>query len=122
MKTYNLTTLFTLFFFSTLCFANEADVLTAKAHCNKNRICSFDVTIKHDDKNWNHYANGYEILTLDNKKLGKRVLHHPHINEQPFTRSIRDIKIPKNTNKVIIRAHDIIHGSGGEEVVIKLFK
>jgi len=121
MKISSLTALLSLLIFFSLSFANEADVLKAKATCNKNRICSFKVTIKHTDKNWNHYVNGYEILTLANKRLAKRTLHHPHINEQPFTRSISGVKIPINIDKVIVRAHDLIHGNGGKEVVLKLF-
>ncbi len=111
----------TLLFFPIFSFSNEADVLYAKATCTKERICSFAVTIKHNDEGWRHYANGYEILTLSKKQIAKRVLHHPHVKEQPFTRSISNVKIPKNVNSVIIRAHDIVHGTGGKEVVLKLF-
>jgi len=118
MKSY----LLLLSLLATLTYANKADVLKAVSHCSPYRSCNFDVTIQHNDEGWKHFANAYDIVTVDGKVLATRILHHPHVEEQPFTRSIRDIKIPKNTNKVIIRAHDIIHGSGGEEVVIKLFK
>ena len=44
------------------------------------------------------------------KELGKRVLHHPHEKEQPFTRSLHNIKIAPETRFVYIEAHDNVHG------------
>ena len=49
-----------------------------------------------------------------------RVLLHPHENEQPFTRSQRDIVIPEGVNVVTVRAHDSVDGFGGREVQVDL--
>jgi hypothetical protein len=49
-----------------------------------------------------------------------RLLLHPHENEQPFTRSQSGILIPEEITQVIIRAHDLIDGYGGQEVTIDL--
>ena len=46
-----------------------------------------DVTLSHPDTGWDHYANGWEVLAPDGTRLGLRVLVHPHVDEQPFTRS-----------------------------------
>ena len=108
------------FCFLTTSFANNADVIKAQAKCDKNRNCTFYVTIKHGDEGWKHYANKFEILSLDRKILATRILYHPHVNEQPFRRSISNVAIPKHINKVIIRAHDLVHKYGGEEVILKL--
>lgn len=107
-------------FLSSLAYANKADILKVKAICSTTNICTFFVTVKHKDTGWKHFANKYEILTLDKKIIATRVLHHPHVEEQPFTRSISNVKIPKNTNSVIIRAHDLVHGYGGKESLIKI--
>ena len=54
----------------------------------------FDVTIRHPDTGWDHYADGWRILDMDGTVLGTRVLHHPHETEQPFTRSLSGVAIP----------------------------
>lgn len=76
----------------------------------------FDVAIKHADAGWDHYANGWGVYLADGTELGYRVLTHPHVNEQPFTRSLSGVKIPQGTKSVIIRAHDLVHGLGDDFV------
>jgi len=101
-------------------YANEADVLKVKSICSEDNTCTFFVTIKHHDTGWKHFANKYEILTENKKIIATRILHHPHVEEQPFTRSISNVKIPKNTKSVIIRAHDLVHGYGGKEAIVNI--
>ena len=48
----------------------------------------FDVAISHGDTGWDHYADGWGVYLPDGTELGYRVLHHPHVDEQPFTRSL----------------------------------
>ena len=48
----------------------------------------FDVTVAHGDTGWDHYADGWEVLSPDGARLGYRELLHPHETEQPFTRSL----------------------------------
>ena len=103
-------------------FAGEADVLDVKVSCDGDSICRFDVTVKHDDQGWEHYANRWEVLSPDGEILATRVLAHPHDNEQPFTRSLANIKIPGDLQEVVVRAHDSVHEYGGKEVVVKMRK
>lgn len=94
--------------------ADEADVVDvqiAKAGGGKFRI---DVTVKHADTGWDHYANKWEVVDEAGNVLGTRVLAHPHVNEQPFTRSLT-VKIPESITTVIIRAGDSVHELGGAE-------
>jgi len=70
----------------------------------------FDVTIRHADTGWDHYADGWRVLAMDGTELGMRVLHHPHVNEQPFTRSLSGVRIPNGTTQVQIQARDNSHG------------
>lgn len=44
--------------------------------------------MSHPDRGWDHYADGWRVLTPDGRELGLRVLHHPHETEQPFTRGL----------------------------------
>jgi len=70
----------------------------------------FDVALRHADTGWDHYADGWEILAPDGSSLGMRVLVHPHVNEQPFTRSLGGVVIPEGLSEVIIRARDNVDG------------
>jgi len=69
-----------------------------------------DVTLRHADTGWDHYADGWEVLDKNGTRLGYRELLHPHVNEQPFTRSLRGVAIPTGTKTVFVRAHDSEHG------------
>jgi len=81
---------------------------------------SFTATVKHADTGWEHYANKFEILSPDGKVLGTRVLFHPHVGEQPFTRGLGSVKIPPGITSVIVRAWDSVHKSGEETFTVKL--
>lgn len=105
---------------STPCFAGQAVIEKVKAECNYKRICKFSVTVSHADEGWEHYANGWQIFTPDGQQLGVRILAHPHVNEQPFTRSIRNIKIPPSVDSVYFKAQDSVHGESDKKYVIKL--
>ncbi|KIT17797.1 hypothetical protein [Jannaschia aquimarina] len=72
----------------------------------------FDVTVSHPDTGWDHYADGWRVEAEDGTELGMRVLHHPHVEEQPFTRSLSGVAIPDGTARVVVRARDSVHGWG----------
>lgn len=80
----------------------------------------FAVQVRHHDESWEHYANVWQVIDLKGNVLGERALAHPHDNEQPFTRSLCNIKIPENISKVIVRAKCNQHGFGGKEIVVDL--
>jgi hypothetical protein len=80
----------------------------------------FNTTVKHNDQSWGHYADGWEILDLDGNQMAYRVLHHPHDNEQPFTRSQCNIQIPTAISQVVVRAKCNTHGFGGKPIVVDL--
>jgi hypothetical protein len=99
--------------------AGPADVLSASADCSAS-VCNFVVTVRHADQGWNHYANAWDIVAPDGSVLATRVLLHPHVDEQPFTRELRGVEIPPGIKSVIVRARDSVHGLGGREAVISL--
>ena len=63
----------------------------------------FDVALEHPDTGWDHYADAWEVLDAQGNSLGIRVLAHPHVNEQPFTRSLGGVAIPDGVTEVFIR-------------------
>jgi hypothetical protein len=80
----------------------------------------FGTSVRHNDQGWDHYADGWEIIDLKGNQLGYRRLSHPHVNEQPFTRSQCNIKIPAGIAQVIVRAKCNKHGLGGKVMVVDL--
>lgn len=63
-----------------------------------------DVTLSHPDTGWEHYADGWEVLDAKGNSLGFRKLMHPHVNEQPFTRSLVNVMLPDGIREIFIRA------------------
>ncbi|RMD62730.1 MAG: hypothetical protein D6826_06690 [Alphaproteobacteria bacterium] len=100
--------------------AGEADVVAARAVAEAGDTWRFDVTVAHADTGWDHYADKWEVLTPDGRVLATRVLLHPHEAEQPFTRSLRGVRIPEGMDRVRVRAHDSVHGYGGREIEVTL--
>lgn len=96
--------------------AGEADVVDAEMRLNASGSYTISATILHDDTGWDHYADAFEIVAPDGTVLGTRVLLHPHVNEQPFTRSVSGVEIPEGITQVTVRAHDKVHGLGGKTV------
>ncbi|MDX1710217.1 MAG: hypothetical protein R3316_03670 [Rhodovibrionaceae bacterium] len=100
--------------------AGEADVLEVQAVPLGGGTWRFSVTVEHADEGWDHYADKWDVLAPDGTVLGTRVLHHPHENEQPFTRSLGGVEVPEGMTQVRVRAHDSEHGYGGREVTVTL--
>lgn len=100
--------------------AGEADVVAATAQLERPGVYRFDVTVAHDDTGWEHYADAWEVVGPDGGVLGVRSLAHPHVQEQPFTRSLRGVRIPDGVDRVTLRARDSVHGFGGVEIEIDL--
>ena len=86
-------------------FTGEADVVEVDISCTGDSICRFDVTVRHDG----------EVLAT-------RELAHPHDDEQPFTRSLGDVRIPPGLSEVVVRAHDLVHEYGGKVIAVQLPK
>ncbi|MFT6021929.1 MAG: hypothetical protein ACI9PY_000034 [Ascidiaceihabitans sp.] len=80
----------------------------------------FDVSILHPETGWDHYADGWRVLDMQGRELGMRVLAHPHENEQPFTRSLSGVAIPKGTTQVQIQARDLPGGWNKDTTIVTL--
>jgi len=109
-----------LFFQGAFAYAGEADVVKVEVKRIQENTYYFDVTVLHEDTGWDHYADKWDVISPDNTILGTRVLLHPHVNEQPFTRSLSNVFLPGNIKKVTIRAHDLIHDYGGKVFTVEL--
>ncbi len=99
--------------------AGEADVLAVEARAS-GAGWSFDVTVQHADTGWDHYADAWRVVGPDGTVYGTRTLFHPHVDEQPFTRSLAGVEIPAGVTEVTVEAHDSEHGWGGAAVTVAL--
>lgn len=81
---------------------------------------SFSVTLSHPDTGWDHYADGWRVLAPNGDVLGTRVLHHPHVQEQPFTRSLGGVSLPEGLNEVQVEARDNVDGWTGITKLVPL--
>ncbi len=104
-----------------------ADVLFVQAVETAPQTWTFYVTVAHPDAGWEHYADGWDVLLPDGTPIKPqagaaftRPLAHPHVEEQPFTRSQSRIHIPADVQQVRVRAHDLRHGWGGRELWVDL--
>ena len=86
--------------------ADGVAVIDATVTANPDGTYAFSATFKHGDTGWDHYADKFEVLGPGGKVLGTRVLYHPHVNEQPFTRSLSQVQVPVGVREVTVRAHD----------------
>ncbi len=101
-------------------FADEADIVGVKIIKEGTGTYRFDVTVKHADEGWKHYANAWDVVAPDGTVLGTRVLAHPHEDEQPFTRSLSRVRIPEGVGEVTLRARDSVHELGGAEMSVQV--
>ena len=107
---------------STAGYSGEADVLDVNIQRTGRETYKIDVTVRHADEGWKHYADKWDVIAGDGTILGTRTLYHPHVDEQPFTRSLSGVKIPGSVKEVTVRAHDSKHEYGGETITVAVPK
>ncbi len=87
-------------------------IVEATAEAQTNGLYAFSVTVFHEDDGWTHYADSWDVLTESGSVLGTRTLFHPSVDENPFTRSLSNVKVPIGARYVLIRAHCSQDGYG----------
>ena len=91
-----------------------ADVINVEVTPESSGTYRFDVTVRSPDSGEEKYADLWEVRAPDGTALGGRVLTHPHVEEQPFTRSQSGITIPDAVTMVSVVARDTVEGFCGE--------
>nr|CAA6829860.1 MAG: Unknown protein [uncultured Thiotrichaceae bacterium] len=102
--------------------AGEVTIVDAEFTNTGEREWSVNVTLEHADSGWDHYADNWRVVDAEDNVLGDRVLYHPHVEEQPFTRSLSGVEIPEGVTEVFITAHDKVHGWTEDRLLIDLEK
>ncbi|MHB1331322.1 MAG: hypothetical protein ACYCY1_01910 [Sulfuriferula sp.] len=96
------------------------DVVSVKVHARATDIFDFDVTVSSPYDTPQRYADAFRAMGKDGKVFGVRKLVHDHASEQPFTRDLYDVRIPRDVHTVVIQAKDQRYGYGGKTVEITL--
>lgn len=100
--------------------AGEPAVVAAKAEQEPGGSYRFEVTVRHADAGWSHYADKWDVVAPDGTVLATRVLLHPHEDEQPFTRDQGGVRVPAGIRSVVVRVHDKVHGYGTKTATVDL--
>ena len=90
----------------------ESDELANIVSVSVSSSFVFSVGISSVETGCDLYANWWEVITPEGILLYRRILAHPHVNEQPFVRSGGPVDIDETT-EVYIRAHMHPNGYGG---------
>lgn len=102
--------------------AGDVSILMADFQSAGSDRWAVNVTLQHSDEGWDHYADNWRIVDAQGNVLGDRVLFHPHVDEQPFTRGINSVQVPAGITDVYIEAHDKVHGWSKTRLQVDLTK
>ncbi|WP_455218000.1 hypothetical protein [Kaarinaea lacus] len=101
--------------------AGEVEVVKTRFEHRSSGSWYVNTTLKHDDTGWDHYADAWRVVDEKGNDLGTRTLFHPHVDEQPFTRS-HTVNIPAGVTTVYVEAHDKVHGWSKQRIKVDLTK
>lgn len=99
-------------------WADPAEIVDATAQ-ERGGTWTVSVTLRHGDTGWDDYADGWRIVTESGTVLGTRTLHHPHVEEQPFTRSLSGVDLPQ-AEPLFIESSTNVTGWGGDRAPLSL--
>lgn len=96
------------------------DVIAAKIQPRGADTFDFDVTVSSPYDTPQRYADAFRVVGPKGVVLGERILFHDHAGEQPFTRDLYGVKIPRDVRRVVVQARDQRHGYGGKSIEVPL--
>ena len=116
--------LFTFLLFNTFpaANANNVTILAAAIIHQSHGEYLVNVKLQHQDTGWEHYADEWRLVDNQGNILGTRVLLHPHVEEQPFTRALSNVILDDSLTTLYIEAHDKVHGWAKQKLEIDLNK
>ncbi len=96
------------------------DVIAAKVRPSGTDTFDFDVTVSSPYDTPQRYADAFRVMGKDGVVYGERILLHDHANEQPFTRDLHGVNIPRAIRVVVVQARDQRFGYGGKSIEVLL--
>jgi hypothetical protein len=105
----------------------EAHVTFVRATQAADKTWTLEVTIEHPNRGDGGYADGWDIITpaaqVIKKSVGEaytQALSEPSTREESLTHTLTGLAIPADVTRFFVRAHDSVHGWGGEMVFVDL--
>lgn len=96
------------------------DVMAVKAQSRTADSFDFDVTVSSPYDTPQRYADAFRVVGKDGTVYGERRLLHDHAGEQPFTRDLYGVRIPRGVRAVTVQARDQKYGYGGKTAEVAL--
>lgn len=96
------------------------DVIAVKVQPSGANTFNFDITVSSPYDTPQRYADAIRVMGKDGQVFGERKLLHDHADEQPFTRDLYEVKVPRGVSMVIVQARDQKYGYGGKTVEARL--
>ena len=96
------------------------DVVTVKVRSSGAERFDIDVTVSSPYDTPRRYADAFRVSAKDGTVLGERRLLHDHADEQPFTRALYGVTVPRGVRVIVVQARDSAFGYGGRTVEVVL--
>lgn len=96
------------------------DVIAATVKARDADTFDFDVTVSSPYDTPQRYADGFRVTGKSGEIYGERKLWHDHATEQPFTRDLHGVRIPRAVRSVMVQARDQKFGYGGRTLEVLL--
>ncbi|MEO5701789.1 MAG: hypothetical protein ABIS17_15745 [Casimicrobiaceae bacterium] len=96
------------------------DIVAVKVRAGEKDRFDFDVTVSSPYDTAQRYADAFRVAGKDGTVYGERTLFHDHATEQPFTRELHGVQIPRSVGSVVVQARDRKFGYGGKALAVAL--
>ncbi|MGL1832639.1 hypothetical protein ACKVEX_03420 [Rhodocyclaceae bacterium SMB388] len=96
------------------------DIVSVQVRASGADTFDFDVTVSSSYDTPARYADGFRVVAESGEVLGERTLWHDHQYEQPFTRDLYSVTIPRDVTHVVVQGRDQKAGYGGASVRVRL--
>lgn len=96
------------------------DILAATVRARGDESFDFDVTLSSPYDTAQRHAHAFRVMSKEGSVFGERTLFHDHAGEQPFTRDLYGVRLPRGVRTVIVQGRDKQFGYGGKTVEVLL--
>lgn len=96
------------------------DVVGVQVRSSGGDTFDFDVTVSSPYDSPQRYADAFRVTGPKGEVYGERSLAHDHAGEQPFTRDLYGVTVPKGVRSVSVQGRDQRFGYGGKTFEARL--
>jgi hypothetical protein len=100
--------------------SGPANVVGAAVTRNLDGTFDVRITVRSADKGSEYYCDRIEILDAEGKILHTHRVAKPHFNEQPFSETLRNLRLPADLEQVTLRARMRPDNATGKDRTLKL--